>query len=91
MNLFGVLFVRKGCVMNPKDFNHEAIHTAQMREMFYIFFYIMYLIEWGCLLCWHQNGKEAYRQISFEKEAYANQYNMDYLKYRKCYSQYKSR
>lgn len=28
INLFGVLFVRKGCTMNDTDLNHEAIHTA---------------------------------------------------------------
>ena len=35
INLFGVLFVREGCTMREKDFNHESIHTAQMKEMLY--------------------------------------------------------
>ena len=30
VNLFGVLFVREGCTMRTEDYNHEAIHTAQM-------------------------------------------------------------
>ena len=46
INLFGLLFVRKGCFMSEKDFNHEAIHTAQMKEMLYVFFYIWYFVEW---------------------------------------------
>ena len=33
INLFGVLFVRKGCTMSGSDINHEMIHTAQMKEM----------------------------------------------------------
>jgi len=28
INLFGVIFVRKGARMTSTDFNHEAIHTA---------------------------------------------------------------
>ena len=40
INLFGVLFVRKGCTMSEIDINHEAIHTTQMKEMLYIFFYV---------------------------------------------------
>ena len=35
INIFGVLFVRKGCSMREKDFNHESIHTVQMKEMLY--------------------------------------------------------
>lgn len=37
INLFGVLFVRKGLKMTDVDFNHEAIHTKQMKEMLYVF------------------------------------------------------
>ncbi|MEI3109875.1 MAG: hypothetical protein V8T88_13730 [Phocaeicola sp.] len=33
INLFGLLFVREECVMFDVDYNHEAIHTAQMKEM----------------------------------------------------------
>ena len=40
INLFGVLFVRWNAAMDGTDFNHEEIHTAQMREMLYVFFYL---------------------------------------------------
>lgn len=79
INLFGVLFVRKGCTMNDTDLNHEAIHTAQMKEMWYIFFYLWYLIEWAVRLFKKGN---AYRNISFEQEAYANQTWLKYLENR---------
>lgn len=46
INLFGVLFVRKGCTMSKSDYNHEAIHTKQMKELLYVPFYILYLLEW---------------------------------------------
>jgi hypothetical protein len=43
VNLFGVLFVRKGKKINPFILNHESIHTRQMQEMLFIFFYLFYV------------------------------------------------
>ena len=87
INLFGTFFVRKEYKDMPipeNTINHESIHTAQMREMGYIFFYIWYFIEW--LLLIFSVGKEAYYWISFEREAYDNEDNLNYLKERKHYS-----
>lgn len=72
VNLFGVLFVRNGFKMSRTDMNHERIHTAQMKELGYIFFYPVYVAEWIARLFGKGN---AYRKISFEKEAYDNQDN----------------
>ena len=83
INLFGILFVRKDSVINDKIINHEEIHTAQMKEMLYIFYYIWYLIEWFIKLVLYCNNEFAYRNISFEQEAYEHENNMDYLKNRK--------
>lgn len=66
INIFGVLFVRKGVKVTEKMINHEMIHTAQMKEMFYIFFYLWYFVEWLIRLPFGN----AYRSISFEVEAY---------------------
>ena len=41
VNLFGVLFVRNGYMMNDADLNHERIHTAQILEMFIAGFVLM--------------------------------------------------
>lgn len=79
INLFGILFVRKGCTMSETDINHEAIHTAQIKEMLYVFFYLWYLIEWVIRLFCKGN---AYRNISFEREAYECEGNSDYLENR---------
>lgn len=86
INLFGILFVRKGCIMSEVDINHEAIHTAQMEEMLYVFFYVWYIIEWVIRLLMKGN---AYKNISFEKEAYTNENNLSYLNARKMYSWFK--
>ena len=83
INLFGVLFVRKGCTMGESDYNREAIHTKQMKELLYVPFYILYLLEWFYRLT--QKGN-AYRNISFEKEAYDNENDMDYLDKREHFS-----
>ena len=88
INLFGILFVRKGCVMTRTDFNHEAIHTAQMKE-FYLPFYILYVLEWLCRLIQFRDSRKAYRAISHEREAYDNQGNQDYLTARKPYNQFR--
>ena len=86
INLFGVLFVRNGATMSDTDLNHEEIHSAQMREMLFIFFYVWYLLEWLFLLLKHKNATEAYRNISLEREAYENMYNESYLKNRKPFN-----
>lgn len=84
INLFGILFCRKQ--LDKIDINHETIHTKQMQEMLYIFFYLWYIIEYLIRLITYRNTKLAYRNISFEKEAYQNQYNLDYLSNRKHYN-----
>ena len=86
INLFGLLFVRKGCFMSEKDFNHEAIHTAQMKEMLYVFFYLWYFVEWIIRLFGKGN---AYRNLGFEKEAYSNDDNLTYLDTRPMFSWWK--
>lgn len=57
--------------------NHERIHLRQQREMLVIPFYIWYAIE---------SIFRKYRNISFEKEAFDNEDNLEYLKNRKSYS-----
>ena len=86
INLFGVLFVRKGCFMSENDLNHERIHTAQMKEMLYVFFYIWYFVEWIIRLFRKGNG---YRNLGFEKEAYSNDDNLSYLDIRPMFAWWK--
>lgn len=91
INLFGVLFARRDCYKNEtlprRVINHESIHTEQMKELGYVFFYIWYFIEWLIQLCLH--GKDAYYWISFEREAYNNETNNRYFRLRKRYNWFK--
>ena len=83
INLFGILFVRGNARISERTIRHEAIHTAQMKEMLYVFFYIWYLIEWVVRLFMEGN---AYRNISFEREAYSNEDDVLYLESRKRFA-----
>lgn len=84
VNLFGVLFVRKNAKLTERTLNHESIHTAQMKEMLYVFFYLWYFVEW--LIRLFTNTGNAYRSISFEREAYANERKDEYLRGRRHYA-----
>lgn len=87
INLFGVLFVRKEYEDDMNEhaevknvvINHESIHTAQMKELWFIGFYLMYLFYYLFLLAKTGDAKAAYRKIPFEAEAYANERQADYL------------
>ena len=86
INLFGLIFARKEFKpLSRVTENHEAIHTIQMRELLYVFFYLWYVIEWVIRLFQYRDRKEAYLNISFEREAYKNQKDLGYLKVRKKY------
>lgn len=88
INLFGIIFVKENLkrLFKERDLNHERIHTAQMKELLFIFFYLWYIIEWLIRLIIYQSASKAYRNIWFEKEAYNNQDNLEYLKNRKFFA-----
>lgn len=101
INLFGVLIVRRGKRIRAHDLNHEEIHTAQMKELLYVPFYIWYLLEYFIRVCAYglrflgrmvRDKKRkfrlslAYRKISFEREAYTNENDLKYLQTRERFS-----
>ena len=85
INLFGFLFCRKTANIDEVVLNHDSIHTAQMKEMLYVFFYIWYFIEYLIKLAIFCDHKCAYRNISFETEAFDQEKNPHYLSGRKHY------
>lgn len=100
INLFGVLFVKNNAKIDDVTINHEAIHSRQFVELMalsavvlviiqwwlIIFsplaFYVWYAIEW--LIRLFKKGN-AYRKISFEREAYTHQGDFSYLKGRRLF------
>lgn len=95
INIFGICFMRseykklEGTPQFKNTLRHESIHTAQMKELGYIGFYIIYILEWLYRLIMI-GGKDAYRTISFEVEARDHDHRDDYLSTRKPYSQWRS-
>lgn len=92
----------KGKAVSNTTMNHETIHALQAEDFVpnpknktfnkilgYTIFYIWYFIEWIIrlilrLFTW---GKvKAYSGISFEQEAYSNQYTLTYTENRKRFA-----
>jgi len=69
--------------------NHERIHLAQALELLILPFYLWYSIEFLIRFIRFRNFDKAYRNISFEKEAFRNETNLRYLKGRKVWSFWK--
>lgn len=90
INLFGVLFVRRGVALSAELLNHEAIHSRQMRELLYVPFYVLYVAEWlvRLAIC-RGDAMRAYRGISFEREAYGHAADPDYLRRRRLWAQWR--
>lgn len=94
INLFGILFVREECKgrITPVTINHESIHTEQMKELLFIPFYLIYFLEWLFKVIFvYPFSHKAYKNISFEKEAFGNEENFDYLKTRKHYAMWRKK
>jgi hypothetical protein len=73
-----------------KIVNHEKIHHRQQLETLLLVYYVWYFVEYWYWM--FKNGfkhDKAYRSISFEREAYANESDFDYLKNRKFLSNIK--
>jgi len=87
ITLFPFIFVREAKLMqHPLLLNHESIHLRQQAELLIIPFYIWYVLEYFIRLLLYKNKKQAYRNISFEREAYTNEGNPDYCKTRKFWN-----
>jgi hypothetical protein len=67
---------------NEVMINHEKIHIRQQIELLIVPFFICYGIEFLVKWIFSEDINTAYRNISFEKEAYANEKDLNYLKQR---------
>lgn len=66
--------------------NHEKIHIRQQMELLVLPFFLWYFLEYAVRLLQYKNTDLAYRNISFEREAYANELDLDYLETRTFFS-----
>lgn len=87
MAMFPFIFIRKSEFKNDAVLvNHERIHHHQQLELLIVPFYVLYLLHYIVNLFRFRNHDKAYRGIVFEKEAYANETNLNYLMKRNFWS-----
>ena len=72
--------------MSDETKNHETIHWQQYIETGIIGFVILYYAFWFFNLLKYRDGKRAYYEIPFEREAYVHDWNLNYLETRKRYA-----
>jgi hypothetical protein len=88
MALFPFVLIRRD--VSPARFpvlvNHEKIHLRQQLEMLLLPFYFAYLIHYLINLVRYKNHDTAYRNVIFEKEAFANEADLNYLSQRRCWN-----
>lgn len=66
--------------------NHEKIHLRQQLELLILPFFIWYLLEFLVRLIQYRNTFLAYKNISFEREAYTHEMKDGYLEERKLWA-----
>jgi len=72
--------------LSEKTKTHETIHWQQYIETGIIGFFILYFLFYIINLIKYKNGREAYLNIPFEKEAYAFDIYPEYPEIRKRYN-----
>jgi len=77
-----VFLADKDDKLNKVFINHERIHIRQQIELLILPFYLWYFSEYLFQLLQFRDRKKAYYSISFEREAYSNEKDLDYLKQR---------
>lgn len=81
-----IFLKHKGLKKDVVLINHEKIHLRQQLELLIIPFYILYILEWLLRSLLYLNTYRAYKNMSFEREAYHNEKQLDYLDSRKPFS-----
>jgi hypothetical protein len=87
LTLFPFVFVKHDFDSENKVLvNHEKIHIRQQLELLVLPFFVWYFVEYAVRLLQYKNANRAYRNISFEREAYANEQHLNYLETRTYFS-----
>ena len=87
LTIFPFVFVRyQHDASNATLINHERIHLRQQLELLMLPFFVWYILEFFVRWVQYQNKFLAYKNISFEREAYVNERNHNYLKNRNLFS-----
>lgn len=72
--------------MSDETRRHETIHYQQQLELLMVFQWILYGFFWLVGMIKYRDGARAYYENPFEREAYRNDKNPNYLKTRPRYA-----
>ncbi|TAL31737.1 MAG: hypothetical protein EPN93_16765 [Spirochaetes bacterium] len=86
ITLFPFIFIVPEMHGNRVVINHERIHLRQQLEMLVVIFYFIYLCSFLWNIIRRKNFMAAYMRVLFEREAYAHEYDPDYLARRRLYA-----
>mgnify|MGYP001377429771 CR=1 FL=1 len=89
MAIFPFILVRedlRGSSEARYTINHEMIHIRQQAELLLVFFMLWYYIPYLARRFRGYSPSQAYMMSRFEKEAYANMYDLRYLNRRRPFS-----
>lgn len=84
--IYPFVLIRKEVELTHRLLTHEKIHLRQQLETLILPFYVLYFLEFLFRLMQYRNFSKAYRNISFEREAYYFESHIDYLEQRKPYA-----
>nr|MBK9650214.1 hypothetical protein [Bacteroidota bacterium] len=79
MALWPFIFLHRDHAENKTLLNHELIHIRQQLELLIVPFFLIYILHYSINLLLYRNHHKAYRNICFEREAYANEADMNYI------------
>lgn len=74
-----VIFTHAADRLDKVVVNHERIHIRQQLELLVLPFYVWYFVEFLFRLLQYKSRSKAYRNISFEREAYENEKDLEYV------------
>jgi hypothetical protein len=78
--LFPFIVIKDGFdKKNSVLINHEKIHLRQQVELLILPFYLLYILDYFIKIIRYKDKNKAYRNIVFEREAYAHEKNSTYL------------
>ena len=89
MAIFPFILVRedlRGSSEARYTINHEKIHIRQQAELLLVFFVLWYYISYFGRRVRGFSPSQAYMMSRFEKEAYANMYDLRYLNRRRPFA-----
>jgi hypothetical protein len=83
MAIFPFVFIKyQHLKKNRQLINHELIHLRQQVELLIFPFFVLYVTNYLINVIRYRNHYQAYKNIVFEREAFANDSNYSYLRTR---------